>query len=257
MRSVRRFICLLFFTGLLAGCSWGSSARVPGLALRTAQAPAQQPLTALSIGSFNIKRGGLESLASSDESGLRMAIKHLFPGSTFHYNGKLTSTFLSTVNVVVIGVADQISTPITPLTGSEQTALLRFVKSGHKAILFTDNDLEFQTSSNSMLAPFGLHCTGVITGSAAATFLSANPIQSGPAGMAQQLDTFYPGWFDVLGKSTDLANLPNNEPGLAYFPAKGFSAGSGPAIFFADSSLMIDGTRTANDQIAILNALAL
>ena len=62
----------------------------------------------------------------------------------------------------------------------------------------------------------------------------------------------------MLGSSTDLANLtPNNEPALAYMPAKHLGSSSGPAIFFSDSSLMLDGTRTANDQTAILNALAL
>jgi len=224
--------------------------------------PSQRPaaLSALSIGSFNLSRGGIESLQASDETGLRSAIRHLFPRSTFHYAGKLTPTFLSSIQVVVIGVASVIDQPITPLTTREQSALLKFIKNGHTAVIFTDNDLQFETASTSVLKPFGLHSTGVVTGDQPATFnpTGPDPIKSGPAGTASQLDTQYPGWFDMLGASTALATLSaNGQPALAYFPAGAISPGSGAIVFFSDSSLMLDGIRTTNDQIAILNALAL
>ncbi len=264
MRMLRTLGLLGILLPAISGCSIGASAgSSSGLFGRpadsgyAARAGSRIPNASLVIGSFNLKRGGIESLAANDETGLRKAIKHQYPGSTFHYSSRLTSTFLSTVHVLAIGVANQSSTPITPLTKSEQSALLGFVKSGHTLVMFTDNDLEFQASSNSMLAPFGLHSTGVISGESTATFLGANPIQTGPAGTAQQLETFYPGWYDALGNSVDLANLSNGEPALAYFAAGSISHGSGPVALFSDSSLMLDGQRTTNDQIAVLNALAL
>jgi hypothetical protein len=84
-----------------------------------------------------------------------------------------------------------------------------------------------------------------------------NPVASGPAGTINQLESYYPGWFSKLGASTLLGTLPaNNEPGLAYLPAGSLGAGSGDVIFFADSSLLLDGTRTSDDTTGILNALA-
>ena len=261
MKSDRFIICAALIAAM-SGCADRGGSLVSALAgppaqrVEIGQRPSAQP--ALTIGSFNLKRGGEESLAASDESGLRSAIKQLFPGSTFKYSGSLNATFLSTINVLVIGVATGSQTAITPLTTNEQSALLRFVKTGHGAVLFTDNDLQFEASSLSMLAPFGLHSNGVLDGNQTATFIGSNPIMTGPAGTAQQLDTQWPGWFDGLGQSVDLANYSaNSQPALAYIAAGQLRTGSGPAVFFADSSIMVDGQRTMNDQIAILNALAL
>lgn len=246
----------------LAGCS-GTS--VPNLAqpLSRPLAPAAQSgpaLSALTVGSFNLTRGGIESLANTDENGLRGAILRLFPGTRFRYAGTLTVAFLSTVKVVVIGVAAAPTTPIMALSSSEQTALVNFVKAGHTALILVDNDLQFQTASTSLLAPFGLSSTGVLDNDQKATFLSraTDPIRSGPAGTATGLDTSWPAWFNKLGTSVELAKLSaNGMPALAYTAPGKFSAGSGAVVFFADSSLMVDGIRTSNDRIALLNALAL
>jgi hypothetical protein len=269
MKSIRLFAVLCASVATLVGCTMGAHGASPVLGQLSESLtqgarpvlPSQLPaaLSGLSIGSFNLSRGGIESLQASDETGLRSGIKHLFPHSTFHYAGKLTPTFLSTIQVVVIGVASVINQPITPLTKREQSALLKFIKNGHSAVIFTDNDLQFEAASTSILTPFGLHSTGVVTGDQPATFNPGpDPIESGPAGTASQLDTQYPGWFDVLGASQALATLSaNGEPALTYFPAGAISSGSGAVVFFSDSSLMLDGVRTTNDQIAILNALSL
>jgi hypothetical protein len=212
----------------------------------------------LTIGGFNMTRGGIESLQS--EPALAAAITTAFPHSHFRYAAKLSKSLLAKVNVVIIGVAEASTTAITPLSAAEQKQLSAFVARGGTALIFTDNDLQFQTASQSLLTPFGLASTGVLDGNNTGSFLtlSSDPIQTGPFGTATQLDTSWPGWFSALGSSTKLATLnANGQPTLAYLPAGALAAGSGAVVFFSDSTYLIDSARTANDQIAVLNALAL
>lgn len=213
----------------------------------------------LTIGSFNPARGGIESLKASDVAGLHAAIKKTFH-PRFSYAGKLTAKFLGGVNVAMIGVASAVSTEIKPLSSKEQSALVAFAKHGGTVIIFADNS-DFQSADDSVLAPFGLASSGKLDGDQTATWVgnvSQNPLASGAAGTARQLDTYYPGWLSSLGSALDLADLPGSgEPAAAYFPAGALGSRSGPVVFFADSSLMLDGTRTKDDQIAILNAIAL
>ena len=91
-----------------------------------------------------------------------------------------------------------------------------------------------------------------------ATFLklTTDPIMKGVAGTAGTLTTSWPAFFTNLGKSTEVAQLTANSMPLAsYLPAHALSATSGAVVFFADSSVLVDGIRTANDRIAILNSL--
>jgi hypothetical protein len=221
--------------------------------------PAGHARAALVVGGFDASRGGIDSLQDSGERKLEKIIKKDFSAVTFKFANSLTTKFLKKVDVFVMGVAFASTTEITPLTAGEQSALLAFVEKGGTLIAFTDNDLQFGTASNSVLTPFGMSATGVLDDNQTASFLNiSNPIQSGPFGTATQIDMSWPGWFASLGTSTELAELQgNNEPALAYFPAATISQTSGAAIFFSDTSPMNDSFRTKNDQIAILNAIAL
>jgi len=259
MRHLSIAICALCAVSL-AAC--GAPVPSPSAANAAASYAGRQsePPKTLSIGSFDSTRGGAESLEASSVSGLNAAIVAMFHPK-FHYTAKLTAPFLRKVNVMVIGVAATVSGgEIKPLSRAEQRALVAFVKNGGAVAIFADNK-DFQKADNSLLKPFGLASTGKLNGSQIATWVgnvSQNPLATGPAGSAAELDTFYPGWFSKLGSATDLADLPGSgPPAAAYFPAGTLGAHSGAAVFFADSSLMLDGTRTTNDQIAILNALAL
>jgi hypothetical protein len=260
---------LLSSAALLAACNDGSvtlrTSSLPGVGFgSTPQVAAQtyhrRTLASLSVGGFAKTRGGLESLASTSESLLKKAIRTGFPHSTFHFSNRLTTKLLQGVNVVILGVAEADMTGIAPLDAREQANLLHFVKGGGNAVIFADNDLQFQAASDSVLAPFGLSSTGVLSGNQTAAFVnpSNNPVENGPFGTATQLDTGWPAWFSNLGASTELAQLAQNGmPACAYLPAGSLAPGSGTAVFFSDSTMMIDGTRTPNDQTAILNALAL
>lgn len=212
----------------------------------------------LIIGSFNVSRGGIESLKASDVTGLRSAIVKMFHPQ-LRYAGKLSPKFMKRISVVILGVAKTISTGIRPLSKAEQTALFSFAKAGGTVIVFADNS-DFQQADNSMLSPFGVAAAGKLNGYQTATWVdsSQNPLANGPAGNAQQLDTDYPGWLSTLGSALDLADFPGSgQSAAAYLPSGTLGSSSGPVVFFSDSSLMLDGVRTANDQIAILNALSL
>jgi hypothetical protein len=55
-----------------------------------------------------------------------------------------------------------------------------------------------------------------------------------------------------------LANLAGNAASeIAYLAADSLGTGSGAVVLFGDSSTLIDSLRTTNDQIALLNGLAL
>jgi hypothetical protein len=256
-------VTLLACAALPAACSGSSSLPTtssPGPPLFEGSAVRGRALPSLSVGGFDTSRGGIESLASSSESLLKKGIRMGFHHSTFHFSGKLTVKLLNGVGVIILGVAAAGTTGITPLDTQEQTNLRNFVKRGGDVVIFADNDIQFQAASDSVLAPFGLSSTGVLSGNQAATFVnpSNNPVENGPFGAVTQLDTSWPGWFSNLGASTELAQLAQNGmPACAYLPAGSLGPGSGTAVFFSDSGMMIDGIRTANDQTAILNALAL
>jgi len=260
---MRKFSLLAYGISLLmlTACG-GSLARVPlqqTSALHRDVGPAGPPL---SIGSFNLARGGLESLqygSPSMEKGLRHAILVTFPGTAFRFAPALTPAFLQSIKTLIIGVAAGGTTPITPLSSQEQANLINFVKGGGTAVLLADNDLQFQAASDSILNPFGLSSTGVVQGTTA-TFLNlaTDPIRKGIAGTAKQIDTSWPAWFSSIGTSTEVAQLAaNGMPAASYFAAGALGSGSGAVVFFSDSSIMVDGLRTSNDRIALLNALAL
>ena len=201
----------------------------------------------------------MESFRSSSETGLVAAIKAAFPQTRFKLHANLTRKYLETVDVVVIGVAEGGETEITPLTAKEQSALRAFVRHGGAAVLFCDNKVQFNPASNSFLAPFRMASDGKLPDAQTLNFVAGtnDPVQSGPFGTVAQLDYNWPGWFTKIGPATVLGTLANGKPGLAYLLKGSLGAGSGAVVFFADSSLMGDGQRTAEDQTAILNAIAL
>ena len=211
---------------------------------------------------FNTTRGGIESLANSGVAGLRNAITQQFPGVKFHLAGTVTATALAGCTVEYLGVATSSTSGIKPLSKAEQTALRDFVLGGGTAVLFTDNDT-FVTNASlinaSLLTPFGVSTTGTLDDNQVITLQAGtNPVATGPAGTISQLDTFFPGWFVKLGRAQTLGALvANSQPGVAWLPAGSLAVGSGYVVMFSDSSMLLDGTRTAEDTTGILNALAL
>jgi len=260
MKPVRPVLCasLLALSFALAACGPKDAAH-PYSATEFGATAAAQKGSPLVVGGFNEARGGAESLQDPAVAGLRAAISSGFKGSKFVFSGQLSAHFLARVNVVVLGVLASPTHGIAPLKHREQVALKKFVQSGGSAILFTDNDSfdkKAPAQNASLLAPFGLEAAGTLSGPQTARFAgSPNPVQTGPFGTAEQLDTVAPGWFTKLGNFTTLATFASNgEAALAYLPAHG---GSGTVVCFSDASLMLDANRSGDDLTAILNALAL
>ncbi len=188
----------------------------------------------------------------------RANITSNFPAATFQSTNTLTSNFLNSIGLVVITAVSGSTTEITPLSAAEQTALTNFVSGGGAALLFADNDLQFQPASQSMVQPFGLDCTGNIVGSVMATVTNlSHPVADGPFGAVSNYTiASYPGWFDVLGSNAVAIAIlnPNSQVSLAAFAPGVLSHGSGGVVFFSDSTIT-DGSYTNTLPTLVDNAI--
>jgi hypothetical protein len=221
----------------------------------------------LRLGGWDSTRAGSQYnlVNGTSTTQVRSAIQTSFPGVQISGTGTLTSAYLSGIDVLLIEVGAGSFSYTTALSAPEQSALTTFVQSGKGVLIFTDNDAAAgqptsSTVNNSYLSPFGLHATGTVNnGSANATVTSpgTSPVTNGPFGTVPNFTTNFPGWFDNLGTATSLATLDaNGQSALADLIGGGFGAGSGPVVFFSDSSILADGVITTNSQDLVLNAIS-
>jgi len=214
----------------------------------------------LIIGCFDTNRTGMFSAdGGSAETGFRANLATNFPGAVIRSTDTITEGFLSSVDVFIGTVAVDGTTPITPLTTAEQTALVGFVSRGGGVMVFSDNDLQFQTASESFVTPFGLDSTGVISGSATATVTNvSHPVANGPFGSVSSFTIqSYPGWYDSVGPSAvGIATLDaNGQVTIAAIAANRLGTGSGAVVFFSDTSIN-DGAFVGGLVPLVDNALA-
>jgi hypothetical protein len=240
---------------LLGSCLFASI----GLFVSTAASLKAGPFV---VGGFDAASGGFESLAPGEDSALAADISAAFPGTTFDFTNTLTSSFFSGVNVAIFGVATSDGSAITPLTASEQTALLNFVLGGGTALIFADNS-EFNANAPaanaSLLSPFGVSVTGTLTGVVNAPILNSTGPLTSPYAVSQ-FATNYPGYFSNTGGGTVLADLNDNpaEPAIVRFAPGQLGTGSGAVVFFSDSDAMVAGdSLTSTNLNLILNAFAM
>lgn len=230
-----------------------------GLFVSTAASLKADPFV---VGGFNAARGGFESLAPGEDSVLAADITTAFPGTTFDFTNTLTSSFLTGVNVAILGVATSDVSAITPLTASEQTALLNFVLGGGTALIFADNsefDPNAPAANASLLSPFGVSVTGTLTGIVNAPILNPTGPLTSPFAVTQ-FATNFPGYFSNTGGGTVLADLNGNpaEPAIVRFAPGQLGPGSGAVVFFSDSDAMVAGdSLTSTNLNLILNAFAM
>jgi hypothetical protein len=194
----------------------------------------------------------------SEMTSFRANIASNFPSATFQTTNVLTTNFLNSINLLVITAIYAGTTEITPLSTAEQSSLTNFVLSGGAALVFADNDLQFQPASQSMVQPFGLDCTGNLPGSVMATITDlAHPVTDGPFGSVSNYTVAsFPGWFDILGPhATAIATLnPNGEVSLAAIPPGLLGGKSGGVVFFSDSTIN-DGSFTNTLPTLVDNAI--
>jgi PEP-CTERM motif len=209
------------------------------------------------VGGFNAARGGFESLAPGEDSALANDISSAYPGTTFNFTSTLTPTFLSGVQVAILGVATTDFSAVTPLSTSEQSALLNFVLGGGTALIFADNSTfasNAPTTNASFLSPFGVTITGTLNGGQTAPII--NP--TGPLTSPYAVSAFfgnYTGYFSNIGQGMVLANFGVGEPAIDYFAPGVLGPHSGAVVLFADSDAMVagDGLTSTNLNL-VLNA---
>jgi PEP-CTERM motif len=216
------------------------------------------------VGGFDAARGGLESLAPGGNPTLASDIAAAFPGTTFQFSNTLTPAFLSSVNVVILGVATTDSSAITPLSGSEQSALTSFVLGGGTALIFSDNstfDPNAPAVNASVLTPFGVTATGTEDGFVSAPILNSTGPLTSPFTPVTEFDTLFPGWYSDTNGGLVLADLNSDPttPAIDFFAPGALGPASGAVVLFSDSNAIIQTTAdlTTSNLNLILNAFAL
>ncbi len=210
------------------------------------------------IGGWDATRNSTYGINGAGSTELNADLAANFPTATITSTGTLTSSYLSTINILIISDGTGNTTATTALSAAEQTALLNFVRGGGSAIITVDNDT-FQSGvsaiNNSYISPFGLHVTGTLNTSQFATATSTvGPILNGPFGLVSTLYSNYPGYFDSLGSfGTSLANLnANNIPLIAEITPGSLGVGSG-GVLFASDNLLGDGSFNQSDNTRLFN----
>jgi len=219
---------------------------------------------AIIVGSFSTVRAGNSSVAQGPATqDLRNSLVGAFPGSTFVGVDTLTSASLSTLNLVIVG-SPTFNPPAITLSSSEQTALLNFIRAGHGAIIYVDNQDFAGGPNESFLDPFGMHATGKLPGQPNATSVAPNHrVMNGPFGVVTTFATSVGGWFDNLGpNATALATYDvNGQPPLAAIAPGVLGPGSGGVVFIADADSLVDTAaggffHAADNEKLFLNAVA-
>jgi hypothetical protein len=213
------------------------------------------------VAGFDAARGGFESLAPGEDTGLANDISMAFAGTTFRFGDTLTSSFLSGANVAILGVATSDFSAITPLSASEQSALHNFVLNGGAAIIFTDND-SFDSAGNaraanaSLLSTFGVTSTGTLSGAQLAPIANSTGPLTGPFTPVNEFQGDYTGYFSGANGGQVLASWAPGDPAIDYFAPKFFGPHSGAVVLFADSDAMVAGdSLTTTNLNLVLNAI--
>ena len=221
-------------------------------------ANAQPSHAGLVIGGWDSSRNSGAGINGPYLTQLTTDISAKFPTATITSTSTLTASYLSTVNILVIGDGVADTTATTALSGAEQTALYNFVLGGGSAIITVDNDT-FQSGvsaiNNSYISPFGLHVTGTINGYQLATATtSTGPIMNGPFGPVSTLQSAWPGYFDSLGSyATSLATLnTNSQPLIAEIAPGVLGSGSG-GVLIASDSILNNGVFDQHDNAILFN----
>jgi hypothetical protein len=204
---------------------------------------AANPCFAVVVGVFDASRAGDANLATGIfATQVRASTLSHFSGTTFATTPTLTSAFLSGVNVAILA-SPNTSDGITPLSASEQTALLNFIKGGGTALILADA-YSSVSSSQSLIAPFGMTVVDDgVSGLQMGTIQNpSHPIFNGPFGVQAQIGVLGAGVFTNLGPySTSLAKMDStNLPIVAAIERNAINAGSGRVLIYSDASLFAD-----------------
>ncbi len=216
------------------------------------------PTTAgsLRIGSFNGTRGGDFSLSDGSSAGaMRSLIQTTFPAATITGTSDLTAPgFLTNVDVLWLNSVFSNTTATAPLSAAEQTALLNFVKSGGRAIIFGEGGA---FDDESLLDPFNATTTGTLVGFQEGTITNhTDVLTNGPHGVVSVLQGNYSGTFTAVGAATPLGTWGNGGTSLAVLQPGVLSSGSGRVLLLSDVNFYADQLSAADNSKLLLNALS-
>lgn len=203
------------------------------------------PSKAAVVGGWDLTRGGQYSLsAGSNTAPIRSALSGLFPGTTFTGSSTLTAGYLGGVDLLVVTSAFSDSTPITPLSAGEQSALMNFVLAGGNALILGERSDFSPLVNPTLVTPFGPNINGttMLNPNATVTNPTSIPFTAGPFGVVTSLSTANPGWFDSLGGAIPVATISPGLNVLAYFPENALAPGSGRVVISADSDIYFNNT---------------
>jgi hypothetical protein len=229
-----------------------------GLAL-TVFALVANEATAAIIGTFDSTRAGDANIINGGlTSELRASLNANFPGYSILGTGTLTNAFLSGVDTLFLQSAYDAVTPISPLSSTEQQALLDFVTQGKSAFILAGG--YFPVAAQSLITPFNMQVTGYVSGTDAGTITnSTHLITNGPFGPVGTYTTAYAGWFTNLGPySLSLASLGfNNQPSYAAIERDAIVPGSGRVILASNNGLFADANTLGGGYFAANQTLFL
>lgn len=222
----------------------------------------------ITIAGFDIGRGGAFSLANGNYfAAARQAVLAVNSAVSFVGLGELSSPSLSNVEILAIASSVNNGTVISPLSPSEQDALLGFVRDGGCALLFSDNSTlggvpQTLIAHQSLLDPFGLKTDGLMGGPVDAPVPNpgASPVTDGPFGVVTVFAQSWPGGFYDLGNyAYPLASNPLGYA-LAVIDPGAIVVGSGPVVIFSDVTGFADVTynsagRSPENETLWLNSL--
>ena len=209
---------------------------------------------ALTIGGWNNVRNGQFDIVSGPWSAsLRNEINSNFINVSFIGTNSLTPSFLSKIDILILFAAKDIHSQVTPLSVSEQNALVNWVKSGGNALIITDNAGDSGIAGNSMTSPFGLDIPSSATmadiQTASILKPAGHPITNGPFGLVNKLFTDWPGYYDMLDLSVrPLAVMDaNGQAALAVIDKGVLNPASGAVVFVSDSAPVSDPISSDTD----------
>jgi hypothetical protein len=204
------------------------------------------------IGSWDLSRGGFDSLADAPEQATQRTLIQLYRSDvSFTSTPVLTDAYLATVKTFVLGGQSSSSTAVAPLSAAEQAALFNFVSAGGELLVATWNGnfdgATGDASRASIYAPFGMATDGQVSGFSAAVDL-AHPIVNGPFGTLTSFALDRGGWYTDLGPYAQAVFVEPSalNPMLATIDFGGISATSGRAVFVADANAFSSALLSGN-----------
>jgi hypothetical protein len=208
-----------------------------------------QPASAVVIGSWDLARGGNSSVKDSPaQAGTRALISAISPGATLTASNTLTSAYLSSIDVLLIGGQTADGFFISALSASEQAALFNFVSAGGNAAIVTEREPQGGAGGDavreSLIDPFGMDTTGDSHAPTATFINTLHPIAHGPFGNITQFGLNASGWYNNLGPyAVPLATDDFfGQPVLAVIENGAIGPMSGRAVFLADGNALDAGS---------------